>query len=665
MAQQDRISILVALEGADASLKQAIASARQSLSQFGASAKQTGETASRSMESVAQIVTDLRGKLLGLVAAYASFSGVRGVAEMAEQWQALSARLKLATTGQQEFERALVGTQAIAQRMGASLDSVATVYGKMQQATRGLGLEQSQALQLTESVSQALRISGASASESSAALLQFGQAMASGVLRGDEFNSVMENAPRLARALADGLGVSIGKLRQMAEAGQLTADVVSKALLSQSAVLKAEYAQMPQTIGQAFTRIGNAATAFFGQINDATGATSTLARALTFVADHFDLFAKAAGVVASGALLLMAQRTIPALIAALQALALQASASALAVGSRLVVAFQALTLPLEFATVALGRFNVALAALGAGVAGFQLGSYLREQFDGVRRVGDVIGASLGAADDAVRAVFSSVARLGSGDVRGAAQGLAQDATRIASAWSDTIAASRAAGLSMQQMSKTAGASLQELQARISAVRLGLEESATKGMAALDEAAGKLQSTLQKLDADITKASGSVKAALDGMAAVRAQQTAAIDAAMAQRDAEMQRAATALQTSLQARDAALRDQIAQTNALLTGADWLAAQADPQARFVSSSFAADGPGRYWLTGTLTAKGHSQPLRLLVTSHPAGADLVLDTSFTLNRTVFGLGTGSWADTSVVAAAIPVQVHLVLSPQ
>lgn len=105
--------------------------------------------------------------------------------------------------------------------------------------------------------------------------------------------------------------------------------------------------------------------------------------------------------------------------------------------------------------------------------------------------------------------------------------------------------------------------------------------------------------------------------------------------------------------------------AQTNALLTGADWLAAQADPQARFVSSSFAPDGPGRYWLTGTFTAKGHSQPLRLLVTAHPAGVTLVLDASFTLDRTAFALGTGSWADTSVVAAAIPVQVHLVLSPQ
>ncbi|MGA8009460.1 MAG: YceI family protein [Thiomonas sp.] len=105
--------------------------------------------------------------------------------------------------------------------------------------------------------------------------------------------------------------------------------------------------------------------------------------------------------------------------------------------------------------------------------------------------------------------------------------------------------------------------------------------------------------------------------------------------------------------------------AQTNALLTGADWLAAKVDPQARFVSSSFAPDGPGRYWLSGTFTAKGHSQPLRVLVTTHPSGKDLVMDASFTLNRSTFGLGTGSWADTSVVAAAIPVQVHLVVSPQ
>ncbi|WP_449370150.1 YceI family protein [Thiomonas sp.] len=105
--------------------------------------------------------------------------------------------------------------------------------------------------------------------------------------------------------------------------------------------------------------------------------------------------------------------------------------------------------------------------------------------------------------------------------------------------------------------------------------------------------------------------------------------------------------------------------AQTNALLTGADWLAAKADPQARFVSAQFAPDGPGRYWLSGTFSVKGHSQPLRVRVSTHPDGKDLVMDAAFTLDRTAFGLGTGSWDDTSVVAAAIPVQVHLVVSPQ
>ena len=105
--------------------------------------------------------------------------------------------------------------------------------------------------------------------------------------------------------------------------------------------------------------------------------------------------------------------------------------------------------------------------------------------------------------------------------------------------------------------------------------------------------------------------------------------------------------------------------AQTNALLAGADWLAAKADPQARFVSTQFTPDGPGRYWVSGTFSVKGHSQPLRVQVSTHPDGKDLIMDAAFTLDRTAFGLGTGSWADTSVVAAAIAVQVHLVVSPQ
>jgi tape measure domain-containing protein len=144
----------------------------------------------------------------------------------------MAARLKLATAGQREFSVAQKELFAIAQRIGVPLQETATLYGKLQKAVRGLGLEQQDALALTESISQALQISGASTAEAQAALLQFGQALAAGVLRGEEFNSVVENSPRLAQALADGLNVPIGRLRKLAEEGRLTADVVVQALMS-------------------------------------------------------------------------------------------------------------------------------------------------------------------------------------------------------------------------------------------------------------------------------------------------------------------------------------------------------------------------------------------------------------------------------------------------
>ncbi len=103
---------------------------------------------------------------------------------------------------------------------------------------------------------------------------------------------------------------------------------------------------------------------------------------------------------------------------------------------------------------------------------------------------------------------------------------------------------------------------------------------------------------------------------------------------------------------------------QTNDLLAGRDWLDAKAYPQARFVSTRFTPAGPGKYWVTGQFSIKGKTQPLRVLVTTHMAGANLVMDADFPLNRTAFGLGTGSWADTSVVAATLPIHVQLLVAP-
>lgn len=104
------------------------------------------------------------------------------------------------------------------------------------------------------------------------------------MLRGEEFNSVVENSPRLAQALADGLNVPIGRLRKMAEEGRLTADVVVNALLSQKDKLATEYAQLPATVSQALERLRNALGQYVNRVDEATGFTSKLAAVLTWLA---------------------------------------------------------------------------------------------------------------------------------------------------------------------------------------------------------------------------------------------------------------------------------------------------------------------------------------------------------------------------------------------
>lgn len=103
---------------------------------------------------------------------------------------------------------------------------------------------------------------------------------------------------------------------------------------------------------------------------------------------------------------------------------------------------------------------------------------------------------------------------------------------------------------------------------------------------------------------------------------------------------------------------------QTNTLLTGADWLDAKAAPQAVFTATGFVAAGPNRYLLKGTMTVKHHAAPLQVTVTTKPQGADLAMDADFKLPRLAYGLGTGTWADTSVVAPDIDVHVHLLVAP-
>lgn len=220
---------------------------------------------------------------------------IKDAAQTADEYNNLSARIKLATGEGEAFEQAMASVTDVSLRTNSSLQATGNLFAKLTDAGKSAGLSaqdaQSQALSLTESINQAVQLSGASAQASDAALTQLIQGLQGGVLRGDEFNSVMEQSPRLARALADGLSVTTGELRKMANEGQLTSEVVIGALKSQAGTLKSEFETLPATVGRAVQNLSTAWTVYVGEADKATGASRLAASAISALADNLDTIA--------------------------------------------------------------------------------------------------------------------------------------------------------------------------------------------------------------------------------------------------------------------------------------------------------------------------------------------------------------------------------------
>lgn len=210
------------------------------------------------------------------------------ISRTADEFKVLEARIGLVTSKSGNFTQAFEGVKKIAIETRSNLTATAELFTRVKTATDQLGYSQERALNLTDLVNKSLIVGGGLAASNEAAIYQFNQALQSGVLRGEEFNSVMEQAPRLARALADGLGVNIGKLRAMAGEGKLTSEVIVKALESQSKALNAEFGKMPVTIGQSIENLKTAWTLYIGEADSATGASERVANAIKFVSENLD-----------------------------------------------------------------------------------------------------------------------------------------------------------------------------------------------------------------------------------------------------------------------------------------------------------------------------------------------------------------------------------------
>jgi tape measure domain-containing protein len=211
-------------------------------------------------------------------------AALRQASQYADAYINIQSRLRLVTAGEREYAAARDQSYAIAQRTFSSLESTATLYGRMQTATKSLGRSQADALRTTELINKTFQISGTEAATASAAIIQLSQGLGAGALRGDEFNSVMEGAPRLADALATSLGKTRGELREMAEQGQITADLIIDAILKQGDAIDAEFAQLEVTAGRGWQNILNAATRTIGELSTQVGATKALGLSMQAIA---------------------------------------------------------------------------------------------------------------------------------------------------------------------------------------------------------------------------------------------------------------------------------------------------------------------------------------------------------------------------------------------
>lgn len=216
----------------------------------------------------------MTGAVLGLVAAYVSLqsiiSGGKLYASLVDESKMLTAQLKLATSETGSFVQAQKDVRAIAAETRGDLGATATLYGKLMLNSRELGITQVEAARATETVTKAFKISGSNAVETAQGTRQLVQALQSGVLRGDEFNTMAESAPRLQKLLADSLGVTTGALREMAANGELTSEKLTRAFTDKKFTesLDKEFAQLPVTFDDAMGQIYNAAVLTFGAFDE-------------------------------------------------------------------------------------------------------------------------------------------------------------------------------------------------------------------------------------------------------------------------------------------------------------------------------------------------------------------------------------------------------------
>lgn len=245
-----------------------------------AGARRGARQTERELNRVGNAADRLRGLIQQAFIFTGVTVGVRGLIELADTYNNLQNRLRTVTDGSAELARVTERLFVISQATRSSFEATAELYARVGLAVRELGVTQQQTLEFTESLNQAVILSGANAQEAGAGLIQLSQGLASGALRGDELRSVLEQLPVVADVIAEGLGVTRGELRELGSEGKISAGDVINAFAEAREELLERFGKAVPTIGQAFTVLRNGILQVFGDIANASTPVAIVIRNL-------------------------------------------------------------------------------------------------------------------------------------------------------------------------------------------------------------------------------------------------------------------------------------------------------------------------------------------------------------------------------------------------
>lgn len=248
---------------------------------------------SKAEQAVAAVETQLN-RMQKLLAIGGLASLGKQVLDAADKMQLLHSQLKQVTSGMTDYTHAEKALFEISQRTTASLEATTQTFVSTKRALAEMGVTTNQTLKFTETLNKAMAVGGVNAESQKSALLQLSQALGSGVLQGDEFRSIAENAPSILDVVAEYMGKSRAEIKKLASDGKITSKVLFEAISGASGKISAKFDEMPMTFGQAMQQMENAWLKFVDGLNS-SGVMSALAQSVSFLAQHFDVLAKAVG----------------------------------------------------------------------------------------------------------------------------------------------------------------------------------------------------------------------------------------------------------------------------------------------------------------------------------------------------------------------------------